>query len=444
MTLAAVAGCGGGSDGAPAGAASRYQDCYDPDALTSPDVAGHGCTWLHEALTLQERLDRDRPLGETQWHATHNSFNSAAYTGVGYFDFNQLVSIHDQLTLGVRTLELDIHWYPNDATGGEPAPVLCHAQGAELFHLGCTPKARLLEDGVREVADFLAEPGHEDVVLIVGVEDVLAAPDLANGSHPVPEGHDQAVAIFEEILGADLYHPPQDGECHPLRGALTKSEVRAAGARVVLASGCGEGSAWRGTFFDESGKKKGNDGFTPYPDCESGFFTAQDYASQWTRVWEDSTFLSRLIGSDLSPVDPATLAAMRSCPLNETAIDQLRPDDARATAMVWSWAPGEPRPGQGARCAASGADGHFRADDCRAEHPVACRSGDEWRIAGAAVTWNEAGAACTSAGGASFAAPSRGYDNQRLIDAKRAAGVTEAWLAYSDPSGRGEWALGAP
>ncbi|MBK7972582.1 MAG: hypothetical protein IPK07_04650 [Deltaproteobacteria bacterium] len=440
---AALGGCGGSGDGDPADAARRYEDCYQPDLLTSPDVAGHRCTWLHEALSLQEHLDRDRPLGQTQWHATHNSFNAAAYTGVGYFDFNQQVSIHDQLTLGVRTLELDIHWYPNDATGGEPAPVLCHAQGAELFHLGCTTKARLLEDGVREIADFLAEPGHEDVVLIVGIEDALAAPDLTGGSHPVPEGHDQTVAIFEEILGTDLHHPPQDGECHPLRGDLSKAAVRAAGARVILASGCGEGAAWRATFFDESGKKKGNDGFTPYPDCESSFFGADDYATRWTRVWEDSTFLSKLIGSDLDPVDPATLAAMRSCPLNESAIDQLRPDDARAAAMVWSWAPGEPRAGTGARCAVSGADGHFRSDDCRAEHPAACRVGEGWRISAATGSWGEASAGCASEGAGSFSTPYRGFDNQALMDAKRAAGVTEVWLAYGDPRGRGEWTLGA-
>ncbi len=439
--VVALASCSGsGGDGVSANAAPRYEDCYTPDLLTSADVAGHRCTWLHEALLLQERLDRDMPLGETQWHSTHNSFNAAAYTGVGYFDFNQQVSIRDQLTLGIRKLELDAHWYQSDAAGTK-APVLCHAQGADLFHLGCTSKARPFADGVAEIVDFLTSPGSEDAVVIVGVEDVLEEPNAATGSRPVPEAHDQVVAIFESLLGDELYRPAADGACHPLPLDLTKNAVRAAGARVVLASGCGAGATWPTVFFDETGRKKGNDGFTPYPDCESAYFSADDYATKWARVWQDSTFLSSLVDPDVEPIDATTLAAMRGCPLNEVALDQLRPDDERATAMIWSWAPGEPRPADGARCAASAADGHFVPRDCGVEQRVACRLGGEWRISQAVVSWAEADDACVAELGADahLDTPVSGYDNERLGDAKRGAAAPEIWLGYRDATGRGTW-----
>ncbi len=441
--ILSLAACSGSNDGGgSATAAPRYEDCYSADALTSPDVAGHRCTWLHEALLLQERLDRNTPLGESQWHSTHNSFNAAAYTGVGYFDFNQQVSIRDQLTLGIRKLELDAHWYQSDAAGTK-APVLCHAQGADLFHVGCTSKARPFADGVAEIVDFLAAPENEDAVVIVGVEDVLEEPNAATGSRPVPEAHDEVVAIFESLLGDELYRPPADGACHPLPLDLTKNAVRAAGARVVLASGCGAGDAWPTAFFDETGRKKGNDGFTPYPDCESAYFSAEDYATKWTRVWQDSTFLSSLVDPDVKPIDAETLAAMRGCPLNEVALDQLRPDDARATAMVWSWAPGEPRPAGGARCASSAADGHFVPRDCAEEQRAACRVGGEWRITEAAVSWAQADDACVSELGATaiLATPTSGFENQRLGDEKRAAAASQVWLGYRDAAGQGRWEL---
>ena len=444
LGLGALAGCGSKPHGAgAAGTAPRYEDCYAPDELVSSDVAGHRCTWLHEALLLQERLDRDRAFGQIQWHATHNSFNAAAYTGVGYFDFNQVVSIGDQLELGIRTLELDAHWYPSDAAGGAAAPVLCHAQGADVFQIGCTKKARPLADGVQEVADFLAEPGHEDTVVIVGVEDVLEEHVAPSGSRSVPEAHDQAAAIFQSVLGSQVYRPPQDGTCHPLPLDLTKNQVLAAGARVILASDCGSGTSWTGWFFSDTPKKKGNDGFTPYPDCDSSFFSASDYANGRTRVWQDSTFISSLVSPELRPIDPPTLTAMRGCPLSEAALDQLRPDDQRATAMVWSWAPGEPPPSQSAACATSQSDGHFASSSCDVSLRADCRTADGWSITTDSVPWDGAAQACAAGFGsaASFAVPETGFDNSHLKAAKAAAGVTEVWLGYRDRSGRGEWAV---
>ncbi len=441
LVLPACGGSNDSSSSSPLGAAPPYDDCYAPDQLVSSDVAGHHCTWLHEGLMLQERLDRERTFGDIQWHATHNSFNSAAYTDAGYFDFNQVVSISDQFELGVRTIELDAHWYASDAAGGAPAPVLCHAQGADIFQIGCSKKARPFAAGVQEVADFLAKPGNEQTVLVVGVEDVLEEHVPPDGARPVPEGYDQVAATFESILGPDIYHPPQDGTCHPLPLDLTKAQVLAAGARVLVTSDCGVGTAWTNVLFEDKPKKQGNDGFTPYPDCDSAFYTAEDYATLRTRAWEDSTFISSLVDPDVRPIDPPTLTAMRGCGLNEVALDKLRPDDDRATAMVWSWAAGEPRRDAGALCAFSQADGHFATDACESPRRVACRSNGGWAITADAVAWSDAANACATsfAADASFAVPRTGFENSQLKDAKTAAGTAEVWLDYSDTSGRGRW-----
>lgn len=250
------------ADAATVDVAAPYADCYDPDQLTATSVDGHACTWLHEALSLQDRLDRERPLNRSLWLATHNSFNASVYPGLSSSDPNQSLSLLDQLRLDMRGIELDVHWIPHAASGGY-APVLCHGLGAEMLHFGCTPLDRHLREGLAEVADFLARPENREVVLLLDIEDQLSDFVPPNGSAANPVAHDLAIAEIEQALGERIYRPTPDGACHPLPLELSKAQVLAAGKQVLLTSGCGAGAAWTSWVFDIGAvrKQKANDGF---------------------------------------------------------------------------------------------------------------------------------------------------------------------------------------
>src|SRR5688500_5655601 len=93
---------------------------------TDTDPLGPG--WVIQALALQYDLAADVPLRNAPWVGTHNSFNSVAEMGptLSTLDANQQIPLASQLDQGVRSLELDLHWFPSLRAGGF-APVICHA-----------------------------------------------------------------------------------------------------------------------------------------------------------------------------------------------------------------------------------------------------------------------------------------------------------------------------
>src|SRR3712207_7322459 len=49
-----------------------------------------------------------------------------------------------------------------------------------------------------------------------------------------------------------LFRSPPGGSCTDLPLSITRDDVLAARAQVVIVSGCGQGAAWRGLVFDWS------------------------------------------------------------------------------------------------------------------------------------------------------------------------------------------------
>src|SRR4051812_28935546 len=128
---------------------------------------------------------------------------------------------------------------------------------------------------------------------------------------------------------------------------------------------------------------------------------------------------------------------MVTCGVTMPGFDQLTPDDPRLAALVWSWAPDEPRAGAGS-CAAQGADGRFRASDCSTRLPVACLdAAGAWHVTGAAVPARKGAAACDRAfSGSRFAVPWNGWRNEQLRRARQSI-TSPVWVAYAaDSAGR--------
>jgi hypothetical protein len=392
----------------------------DVTALTSspePAVAAYERSWTHRALSLQSALGDDVGLRDAPWVGTHNSFNSIAEMGptLSDLDSNQRLSLTDQLRVDVRSLELDLHWFPSLAAGGAQAPVVCHA---ESQHEGCSIE-RPLGAVLGEIAGWLR--AHDDQVLLLYLEDHLDGAD----------GHDAAAATIRSALGGLLYAPAPgpSATCTALPLGLTRNAIRAGGARVILVSGCGAGTAWPGVAYDWSGHAETRPvGFEDFPSCGPDF-SRTTYDRTLVRYFEDSTGLTAAasqVGAATADdgITPATAAAMARCGVDLVGLDQLMPQDGRLDALVWSWAPGEPRTGAG-DCALQRGDGRWRARRCGERHLAACRTtGGTWTLSRTAVPVRAAAAACRDRG-ARFAVPRTGYEGRLLL---AAAGDADAWL----------------
>ena len=398
-----------------------------PDASAAA-VAAYEASEVSRALDLQRALGDGLPLAAGLFVGTHNSANSTSeQPTLSQSDSNQQLSLHDQLRLDVRSLELDAHWFPSLRSAGQ-APVLCHAQAD---HSGCSTE-RLLEDGLAEIAAWLRD--NRDEVLLLYLEDHLDG----------RTGHDKAAQDLADAFGSLLYRPPPGGErCTQLPLDLTRDAVRAAGARVVvMTSGCDDrsvGQAWLDTAFGESLREESRPvGYGDEDECGDVDLTGEDHV--FRRYFEDSTFVNAAatLGGRATPDDgltPRTVRAMMACGVDWLGLDQLVPDDGRLPALVWSFAAGQLDAPAGSCSVQRSDDGRWAGVPCeRDRRPAACQRADgSWTVTKPAPRASAAGR-CVELG-ATFAVPRRGRDAHLL---RQAQGGRDAWLPLVSAGG-GRW-----
>lgn len=388
------------------------------DAAIS-DVRG---SWLDRALRLQYELSGDVGLRNAPFIGTHNSYNSVAEMGttISTSDANQVLSIHDQLDLDIRSLELDLHWFMRPSSG-EFAPVVCHAFPN---HLGCSTE-KPLGPVLDEINAWLRARANSDQVLFVYLED-----HLDNQA-----GYDTAASIIRQKLGDILYAPSAGGGCQQLPLDLTRDQILKAGKRVIIVGNttCGIGSAWPANVFDWAPHRETRlREFSDFPECGPDFTRAQ-YDSTQIRYFEDGRpSQARTTARITAPI----AAEMARCGVDLLGLDQLMPNDPRLSALVWSWARGEPRHG---RCAVQRSKRRagrtrWKAARCRRLHRPACRKKDRWLVRPQAVPEKRARAACRESH-AKFAVPRTGYEAQLLRKAMRRAGAGRVWLGYAKRHG---------
>ncbi len=386
--------------------------------VSAGPASARDADWARAALADQYELGSTLPLRNAPWVGTHNSFNSTAEMGqsLSAQDSNQKIPLTDQLDQGVRSLELDVHWFFSARAGGF-APVVCHA--AEL-HGGCSTE-KPLPEVLAEIGGWLGD--HPDQVLLLYLEDHLDS----------EAGYDAAAAAVDSALGPKLYRPAGGGDagCVPLPLDATRAQVRRAGAQVVIVSGCGMGARWPAVAFDwsKTHEEERPRGYRDFPDCGPDFERA-DYDGKLIRYFEDSTRLTAgasTVGA--SSVDDGigveTAAAMTRCGVDLFGLDQVVADDPRFAALVWSWAPGEPRrPG----CAAQHA-GRWYSLRCTRRLRVACRLPDgRWRVPSALSKRSQAAALCRRRKGA-WDVPRTGYEAQTLRVAAERVRAERVWVA---------------
>jgi hypothetical protein len=397
------------------------------------EVKAHESSWLHRTLGFQYELGNGVPLRDAPWVGTHNSFNSTSEEPtLSHTDSNQQLSLTDQLRIDIRSLELDVHWNPSVHAGGQPAPVVCHAQGKDQLHAGCTTE-RLLPEVLAEVATWLR--AHDDQVLLLYVEDAV---DTAEGYEPTAKALGEG--LRDEKGKSLIYKPPSGGACADLPLSLTRDQVLDAGRQVVMVSGCGQGAGWRGLVFNWGNVEveERNHGYRDHPVCDQDPDgdghpdVARDvYAAKLVRYYEDSTWVTQVASNagQATPDDglsPETTRAMMRCGVDLIGFDQILPTDGRLDALAWSWAPNEPS--RAGHCAIQRSDGRWIARRCTKRQQAGCRRADgRWIVTLSSIPASAATAACRQLSGKP-ALPRTGAENEALRQAATAAGATGVWL----------------
>ena len=418
-------------------------------AFALPAVAGARAPepaegWAQRALGIQYDVAGDVGWTNMPWIGTHNSYNSRQQTGVALSsnDANQRITNVKQLEAGLRSLELDVHRFP-DVPGG-PLRV-CHARGADQGHLGCTTEKEL-GPTLAEITDWLDRPENSQEVLLLYLEDHMG--DAA--------GYNAAATVVTNRLGNRLYAPPPGG-CSEVPATLTREQIQAAGKQALIVSDCGPNGAtgWHGVAHNwnshvESRPVKYED----YPSCGPNY-TIPTYETRFVRYYEDRTALSNQVGPPTGVakaddgITPPTAAAMARCGVDLIGLDLFDgPEDPRLEGLVWSWQVNRPRaPRRGERdCAVQrtgvavdpalafpGSPEPARRaawfdNRCKHLRPAACRDGaGAWTIVPRLRNWDAARAACERRG-LVLGTPRTGYEAQELDQAIQAAGVREAWM----------------
>ncbi len=427
------------------------------ERIADDEIAEFEQGWTHRALALQYELGAPLALVDALFPATHNSFNSTnannPQTPSGS-DANQRYSSVAQLRMGIRALELDLHWMPRaDASGF--GPTVCHGNA---FHFGCSYE-KGLEAELREIRDWMGE--NPDQVIVLYLENNMNEPlDGPSAALFGREPYAVTAAILQDVFGGLLYTPADHAaflgrafSCsngHPLEASI--ESLRQAGRRLyVHTEGCDAG--WAALVFNKEAGNRHTQGanesqltaFSETGMC--GGFDRATHRTRWTRYFEDGTLLGAATGlSDSDFGSTEEFRGMVRCGVNMPSLDHVTPNDPRLQAFVWSWEPGQPSASTAANCALHTADDRFRAADCDMPKPYACaKVVDTNSVGSRQLSWamglpagaGDATPVCPA--GYRFDVPRNGFENELLRIAKDNAGVSEVWLNYRDSAEEGEW-----
>ena len=390
--------------------------------ISPQDMANYKHSWLAQTLQFQRAIDMNAPLNEATFIGTHNSENAVAYQipFVRYVDPNQQLSIYDQLEVGVRSIEFDVHWY-NDLHFSKDI-LLCHGLNN---HVGCSVFDRPVKEGLAEMKTWLSEnPGE---VVILYFDKTL-------------DGHEPRLAAYlNEQLGQFIYKPKTNSahSCQSLEPQLRKADILAAHKQlVIITKRCDETAYqeqdrfpfyWNDYVYAGMGHSPNNEfnfldssygaDFNDFPSCAKQTVFVDDPAHEnvW-RIFEDRTILSS-IGKPTRKLYAQDVKNLLRCNINWPTLDMLILNDDRLTAMVWTWAQGYPKQDLGVCIYAENNVGMKNAPCNRTLSSFACQNSEDktFALVNMGGTWDKGEDYCQSKGPAwHFSMPLNAGEMYRL------------------------------
>lgn len=379
--------------------------CVFSTMAQADSIDDYNNAWLGKAINYQRALDNYAPIIDNNILGSHNTYNSEVYTscnfsvGCRYLDPQQKYSIKDQLRMGARFIELDVHWTTKmESLFSYPKRLL-------LCHGFCSINDKYATEGFNEIKDWLADSESQDEVLILYIED-------ASEGH-----HSDLYSQMNDRFGDKIY--PSQG-CGNIPDTLTKAQVLAAGKQIIL---------WK------------DGGCSSNSDLSNIAYTGLGNVG---RIWEDATTLGTIAEFFDGGIDSLSVNDVREAFLtgaNIVNLDDMVMDDGRIEAAIWSWDNNEPNNSGGNQdCAVQWENGRWDDNTCEANFAYACEdtSGNWFVPDNTTGVWSNGVAACANLGG-TFSMPTNSQSNQKLKLAKEAVGYTHVWLNHTDATSEGDW-----
>lgn len=376
--------------------------------VTADSISDFNDSWQGQALANQRLLDVYSPMKDNNILGTHNSYNSEKYrscnfsVGCRYLDPQQKQTIHEQLLMGARFIELDVHWTTKmESLFSYPKRLL-------LCHGFCSINDKYFTEGLNEIKNWLNSADSENQVIILYIEDHM-------------EGrYDDAMSQILDRIGQWVY---SSQGCNTPLDTLTKAEILSSGKKVVIwgQDGCNNHAGWGELVFKDLG--------------EIG------------RIWEDRTTTKAigdvLTGGSDNYITDTDVTDFFQQGANIVNLDDMVVSDNRLASGIWSWDSNEPNnAGDSQHCALQWENGRWDDQFCGNDYAYACYDeyNKQWQVTNNTGTWEGGEQACQALGSnVHFDVPTNSFDNEQLKAAKEAMSHARVWLDYSDQADEGEW-----
>lgn len=436
----------------------------------------------HRAMKLQRELAADMRQDQSLLLGSHNSYNSAAYGVTNYVNSQHSYTLWEQLDLGLRSLDLDVHasiLYPNEL-------YLSHTtcQGA-----GINSGQLTLWDGLAEIRAWLDNNPDEVITLNIEQHFPMAFPsayhtrlidwveDFLGGADP-SNGPDVLIRPSEIPPENSIEHTTAENRAITVT-SMTLSELRAMG-RVLLVNTGGAESPCDGHYWLDYGQDIMLGDVPSFHWCGTGnwnYVYAKTFATDAEmQYWGGDPFGSRTRNCDDDFDNGGYRASRYSVLYNNTSAGQYRhygseppsvvreavrsgmdgirfdpvgtslgiPDGSpivfdaaeqmRATIWSWDYRYLPPHGGQSlaAMAVIQGDTARIRWEVPTAEMRYALQNSDgQWSISPQRGTF--------AAAPSNFRVPGNGFEMQNLYGEMVRAGITKVWINYHDLDADGVW-----
>jgi len=435
--------------------------------------------WLLFALKTQRKLAYSSPFCYSQLPGSLNSAITIA-NGYGARDRNfekllrlvrwisrrtrvqtndQYFSLTDQLNMGVRQLELDVHWVYGDLRisncGGfklrfidlivrflnKLAKQVGWSIRWDTSTIGCVPslsslpasEQRTLEDSFQEIKIWLDKSENQNEFMILYLDDL---PNLLEWNKV-----SRLTDLVEEYFGDRLF---RFSDYHETGWKLSINDMIKKGKQVLVTSRTDYGEQMKESIFardDVCDMSELNPvSFNPFPNCS--FDGRRTDKGKLIRVSASELMYGPVNskgewGENDFVLDETNIKDFVNCNVN--LLSPARVEPRKMEAQIWTWAPGEPKIQSGSDCTALDLNlERWITVNCSESLPPACknsasgipsidRDGLDWSFGSPRSGINRTG--CPQ--GYRFKPPMNGFENSALLEEMRKTGQQRVWINYN-------------